>query len=239
MFFGAAVCAVTFISAPCNAGTIIKLSLGGDAAADIEFTGGAGGILSTADDADGSTTGDQNTAIEFLDILDSEPDIITSTASATLDNLTAGVPAIVVGGVFVVQNLTGGTLSLYDESNTLLLSGTLSDSTLSGTLGAPATGSVITTSFGQFTGGTLAGALDPGSLSLTIALTGINGLAGLAVTPPVPAGPPLLHEGTLNAFVADGSVVVAAAAIPEPTTVGLLVAGVGIAVGRRRMLRFA
>jgi hypothetical protein len=95
---------------------------------------------------------------------------------------------------------------------------------------------VITTSFGTFTGGSLASQLDPTSLTLSIALTGVNGGAGLSVTPPPPALPPLLHLGELNAFTADGSVVITAEPIPEPAALSLLLLSgtLATAVLRRR-----
>ncbi|MEX0611598.1 MAG: hypothetical protein WD738_23080 [Pirellulales bacterium] len=208
-----------------EAGTIIKLSLGGDAAADIEYVGGLVDILSTTDDSIPGTTGDQNTAVEYLDFLDGvAADVLTSTASVTLDGLTAAGPAIVFGGTLVLQNFAGGTLELYDPSNTLLLSGALSTSALTGPLGPPATGGLFTTSFSLVTGGTLAPYIDPGSLTLSMSLSDINGGAGLSVTPspPIPPlPPPGIAFGILDPFVADATVSIAGE-IPEPFTSTLL-----------------
>jgi hypothetical protein len=239
---GIALCAFALAAQPCNAGTIIKLSLGGDSAPDIEFTGGAGGVLSTADDsAVPATTGDQNTAVEFLDFL--EPvtaDILTPTASFSLDGLVASGSATVLGGVVVFQSFAGGTLELYDPANVLLLSGTLGLSALSGTLGPPGTGGLFTTSFATVTGGTLAPYIDPNSLSLSIALAGINGGAGLSVVPlPPPPPPPVgFSLGILDAFTADASVEIAGEFVPEPSSSALaLLAGMCGAASARRKRR--
>jgi hypothetical protein len=227
-FFAVAVCALSIASSQLYAGTIIKLTLGDDDAPDIEFSGGVGGILRTTDDSHVSgSTGDQNTAVEFLDVLDSQAaDILTDTASFTLDGLLVDGPANVLGGFFVVQEFTGGTLSLYDAANTLLLSGTLNDSALAGVLGPPAAAGVITTTFGEFTGGTLAGFLDPDSLSLSISLANINDGAGLSVTSDV-----------LNAFEADATAIIGADPVPEPGSVALLLIGGLFVTGSARFRR--
>jgi hypothetical protein len=227
-----ALCTLAIAAAPCSAGTIIKLSLGGDSAADIAFTGGVGGVLSTVDDAAvPATTGDQNTAVEFLGFL--EPvttDILTPTASFSLDGLVAAGPATVLGGAIVVQSFAGGTLELYDPANVLLLSGTLGSSALSGKLGPPGAGGLFSTSFAVVTGGTLAPYIDPTSLSLAVALTDINGGAGLSVSPlppPLPPPPPPGFDfGLLDAFTGDASVEIAGEFVPEPVSIALcLMAG--------------
>ena len=232
-----ALCAVASFSSQSFAGTIIKLGLGGDSAADFEDTGGLLGVLSTADDGNGSI-GDQNTTVDFLGALESEAaDILTAIASFTLDGVTADGSAIVIGGSVVFQSFLGGTLSLYDASNALLLSGTLDESSLAGTLGAPATAGVITTTFGQFTGGPLAQYLDPNSLSLSISLADVNNGAGLSVTPPPPFPAPQFYlNGVLNAFQADATVIIAADPIPEPATIALLLmcATIGHFAARRK-----
>lgn len=240
LIFAVAVCAVAIASSQTYAGTIIKLTLGDDDMTDIEFTGGVGGILSTVDDLDPSI-GDQNTAVEFLDVLDPHAaDIVTAIASVTLDGVVADGNAIVFGGTVVFQNFMGGTLSLYDSADNLLLSGTLDASSLIGTLGPPATGGLITTTFGAFTGGSLAGYLDPNSLALSISLADINGGAGLSVTPGLPFPPPTIFDGgELNAFMADASIIISADPIPEPSSIALLLTSGAIAAigGRRRQQR--
>jgi hypothetical protein len=228
VIFAAALCAVAVFSAPCHAGTIIKLSLGGDAGPDIEFTGGIGGVLSTADDsAVPATTGDQNTAVEFLEFL--EPlttDILTPTASFSLDGLVAVDPATVIAGVVVFQSSTGGTLELYDAANVLLLSGTLGDSSLSGTLGPPGAGGLFTTTFAVVTGGTLSPYIEANSLSLSVSLSDINDGAGLSVAPlppPLPPPPPPgFAFGILRPFTGHATVEIAGEFVPEPGSFSLL-----------------
>lgn len=187
-----------------QAGTIIKLNLGGTGP-DIEL---AGGILSTVNDLDAATTGDQNTAILFDDFLNAIPDINTSTASVTIDNLALSGPAV-VAGPFVAQGFSGGTISIYSPANILLLQGLLGNSTLTGNIGPPPNGSVFTTTFADVTGGTLDPQIANNTLTVQMTLSNINGGAGLS------AGV------NVNPFVADSSVTLDADPVPEPTA-GLL-----------------
>jgi hypothetical protein len=224
-----AVCAaVSSISARSEAGTIVKLSLGGDPANDIEFDGTT---LSTVDDGVAGTTGEQNTAADFQDFLSSTPDILSSTASVTISGVTAVGPAGVFPGppapaVLVIQNFTGGTVSLYDAANTLLLSGSLASSSLTGPLGPPGTGALFTTSFGTVTGGTLAPSIVPGSLTLSMNLTDVNGGAGFSLSLP---GPPALAPFTADASVNLGG------EVPEPAALAILLVGAALlSFGSRR-----
>ena len=226
-------CAMVGLLAPATqAGTILKLGLGNDTPGDIEFTGGAAGMMSTVDDGDAATTGEQNTNIDYTSFLDgSFADVLTSTASFTMDGLTAsGAPTVHLGGPLVVQNFTGGTFSLYDESNTLLLSGTLSNSAITGPIGPPATGGLMTSTFASITGGTLQPLLQPGSLTLAMGMVDINDGAGLSMSGG--AAP------TLNAFTADVVMAVDAEPIPEPAALTLLAiaAGLGLVAKRRHGL---
>jgi hypothetical protein len=227
-FFGTA---LLVLAGNAYAGTIIKLSLGVDTPADVEFSGGSSGVFGTADDGNGATTGDQNTAIEFGDFLDSsQTDVLTATASFTLDSLTASGPASTFGPL-VIQNFTGGTLNLYNASNVLLLSGTLANSALTGPIGAPATGALFTTSFANVTGGLLQPMILPNTLTVSMSLSDINGGAGFSVggaTAPV-----------LNAFRADSTHSIAAQPIPEPVAAMLIVvasSGLAALTVRRRAL---
>jgi hypothetical protein len=210
---------VCFASSFAQAGTIIKLSLGGTGP-DVAF---AAGVLGTANDGDAATTGNQDTAIDFTDFLSARPDITTNTASFTLGNLAATGSATVLGSL-AIQNFAGGQFSLYDASNVLLLSGSLTNSVLTGTIGSPGTGALFTTTLANVTGGTLAPLIAPGSLSLALDLTNVNGGTGLGVE-----GPALLP------FTADSSVNIAAS-VPEPASLTLLALGSAGAAffGRRR-----
>ena len=201
------------LGGPASAGTIIKLSLGSDTPPDIEFDGTT---LSTIDDGDVGTTGDQNTNVDFLDFLTLFPNILTPTASLSLDGLTTAGPATVFAGVLVIQNFTGGTLELYDPANTLLLSGTLDDSTLTGPLGPPATGALFTTSFGLVTGGLLAPFIEKDTLTMSMGFSDVNGGAGFSVAGVAPL---------LSPFTADATLSIAAEPIPEPATSLLVFAG--------------
>jgi len=211
--------AITGITA--HAATIIKLNLGGTGP-DIQL---AGGFLSTVDDGDATTTGDQNTAILFDDFLDGgNPDINTSTASVTISGLALNGPAVVVGP-FVAQAFTGGTISIYSPApaNTLLLQGVLGDSALTGNIGPPPNGSVFTTTFANVTGGTLDPFIADNTLSIQMTLSNINGGAGLS------AGV------FVNPFVADSSVTIDAEPVPEPTAALLaVICGLIPAAARRR-----
>lgn len=241
IFVPVALCAFVIAATPCSAGTIIKLSLGGDPAADIEYTGGVGGVLSTVDDLIPGTTGNQNTAVEFLDFLDPvATDILTSTASFTLDSLTATGPATVFNGFLVLQSFAGGTLELYDPANTLLLSGTLGASSLTGPIGPPATGGLFTTSFAVVSGGTLAPYIDPTSLTLSMSFSAINAGAGFSVTPAPPVPPPVVFASVLNPFTADATINIAGefSGIPEPASIALcLIAGSFGLIATRRSRR--
>ena len=199
-----------------RADTIIKLGLGGDAAADLELSGG---ILSTVDDGDGATTGNQNTNIEFLGFLSFLTDETLSLASYTLDGVAVAGPATVFGGSMAIQNLTGGTLSLYDGNNILLLSASLVSSVITGPVGAPATGAIFSTSFATLIpGGTLDAYLDPNSISFSISMSDVNGGTGLSVS----------GGGTvLDPFTADATQTIAAE-VPEPKAAALL--GLGAAL---------
>jgi len=204
------------------ASTIIKLNLG-ESGPDLAMN--ALGQLSTAPDGNAGTTGDQNTAVEYTTFLDFIPDIPTNTASFSLANVTAVGPAHIFGTV-VLQNFSGGSFSLYDPANTLLLQGPLINSTLSGTLGPPGTGSLFSTTLSTVTGGTLAPFIAPGTVSLSFEMTNVNGGAGFAVAP---GGAGLLP------FFADSSAAIAANPVPEPVTCGMMViAGAALMLRRVR-----
>jgi hypothetical protein len=203
------------------------LGLGSDTPPDIEFDGTT---LSTIDDGDAGTTGDQNTNVDFLDFLTSFSNILTPTASYSLNGLTPAGPASVIAGVLVIQDFTGGTFELWDPANVLLLSGVLDDSTLAGPIGPPATGALFTTSFSMVTGGLLKPLIDMDSLSVSMSFTDIN--SGIGLTVGIGAAP------LLNPFTADATLNKAAdQAIPEPGAMTLAAVATGLTVvfvSRRR-----
>lgn len=210
----------TVATMPCQAGTIVKLGLGGDAAADIEFDGTT---LGTVNQFDGTTTGHQNTNVEFQGFLDGLADIVgPPPASFTLSGLTTSGTASVfpaMNPVLVIQDFTGGTFELYNTANVLLLSGKLNNSAMTGPIGPPATGALFTTSFAEVTGGTLANLLDLDSLTMSMSLTDINSGVGLTLD----AAAPLL-----NPFHSDVTLNIAADPVPEPAG-RLLIAAAAIA----------
>jgi hypothetical protein len=209
-----------------QASTILKLSLGGDAGADIEFDGTT---LSTADDGDAATTGDQNTDAEFLTFLDGVAADILDVASFTLDGLTADGAPVIINGVVVGQGFNDGALSLYDAANSLLLSATLEGSVLTAMIGGTATGSLFTASFATVTGGSLAPLIDPGTLTLSISMVDINGGAGVGVAG-IGAVP------VLEPFSADATLLIDAEEqeVTEPASALLLLGAALASVAARR-----
>jgi hypothetical protein len=205
--------------AQAHAGTIIKLGLGGDPTSDVML---GGGILSTASDGNLGTLGHQDTNVDYSDFLIARPDIIAPPASFTLAGLTLDGPATLIAippnpPFLVIQNFMGGTFDLYDQSNVLLLHGVLAKSAISGSLGPPSTGALFTTSFSDVTAGTLKPLIKPGSLTLSMSLSAVNGTAGFTVS----SG----DNPVLNAFAADATINIAAEPVPEPSA--LLLAFIG------------
>src|SRR5262245_20022151 len=159
-----------------QAGTIIKLSLGSDAAADYQYSGGLNGQMSTINDGNGATFGDQDTAVEFLDFLSSFPNIPAG-ASYTMSGLSANNASANLAFGYAFQDLTGGTFQLWDNLNNPLLNVQLTTSTIVAQPGN-ASGAVLTTTLGTPLGGSLAPYIVPGSVSISIALSDIK--SGLA-----------------------------------------------------------
>lgn len=197
-----------------HAETILKLDLGNDSQADIQYNGS--NLSTTLDSNIPPTTGDQNTTIDFLGFLGSVTPNPMANASFTLSNVAkSGAANLSIPGL-VVQSFAGGDYWLYDDSNLLLLSGTLGDSALSGPIGAPATGALFTTTLGSVSGGSLAGMIAPNSISLSMSMTDINGGAGFSVT-----------NNDLDSFTTDVTLNIAAdqREIPEPASVVLAMVG--------------
>lgn len=214
-------------SSTAKALTIIQVSLGGQGNGfqEIQYVGSA---LSTINDGDGATIGDQDTNVIFDNLLSSVADI-ASGASFTLSGISAnGAPS--VAGPVISQDTVGGTFSLFDNANTLLLSGNLSDGVLVGSDNG-SVASTFSTTFGNFNGGTLL-PLIPNLNTLFLALTLSNvqtaGASGLDVA-----------FGIIQNFSGNGQISIDAelAATPEPFTLGLLFTGtlMGAFISRRKL----
>jgi uncharacterized protein (TIGR03382 family) len=212
-----------------NGATILKLSLG-STGADLAMNGS--GVLGTMSDGVAATTGDQNTAIDFTGFLDgSFADVTTNDASFTLAGLQKTGPLSIIGGTVIAQDFLGGTFSLYSPTNSLLLSGNLQGSTLTGSIGGTATGSLFTTNASNFTGGSLLPNLQANTLNISMTLTNVSNGTGFVVS-----GAPFV----LQPFTADTFVNITAEPIPEPASIAIALlgaAGFGL-LGRRRTNRY-
>jgi hypothetical protein len=205
---------ISIVVSTASAGTIMKLNPD-NATAHIEF---GPDVLSTVDDLNATTTGEHNTAIDFQGILDDIPDITSASASVTVNGITKVGSANMLLNQLILQNFTGGTVSLYNEANTLLLSGSLNASRLAGSLGVTgANDALFTTTFNHITGGTLASGLDPNSITLKMNIGAINGGAGLSTT-----------GSNLNDFTANALLTVTAE-VPEPGACLLFAVGMAVA----------
>ncbi len=221
----ALLCAATSFA---QASTIIKLNLGG-VGPDIGMN--VAGILSTTLDGNPTTNGDQNTAVEYTSFLEFIPDINSNAASFSLHGLQATGTATLFGNL-MIQNYSGGNFELWSPTNTLLLSGTLTNSALTGVIGPPGTGGLFTTTLESYTGGSLTPYLTQGTLSLSMNITNVNGGNGFDVQP-------LTTGGTVQPFLADAAISISAdfSGVPEPATmtlVGLSSAAVALGWRRRR-----
>lgn len=212
--------------ASANAVTIIQVHLGGlgNGFQEIQYVGSG---LSTINDGDAATTGNQDTDVVFDNLLSGITDI-ASGASFTLSGIVASGAPTTTGPV-ISQSTTGGTFSLYDAANTLLLSGTLGDGFMSGSE-TGSVGSLFTTTFGNFNGGTLLPLIPSlNTLYLSLILSNVQtaGAPGMDISASI-----------IQNFSANGQVSIDAelAATPEPFTLGLLLTGtlVGSLVSRRK-----
>jgi len=206
-----------------EAGTILKLNPG-TVASNIEFNSG---VLSTVDDGNAGTAGEQNTAVDFQGFLSGISDIPPLNASVTLNGISRVGSATVFPFGLMMQNFSGGTVSIYDASNTLLLSGSLNASTLAGAVGPPGTDALFTTTFNHVSGGTLASQIGPETVALKMNITDINGGAGFSVT---------TDGSILNPFTAETLLTITGEQpIPEPAAALLLAVGTVMTVlGVRR-----
>ncbi len=215
---------------------IIEMTLGSPTT-DIKYDGST---LFTVDDGNGATTGDQDTGISFTDFLHPiASDIPSAAGSFSLNGLAKFGQAVVVQGTsLVLQKFTGGSFSAYDASNNLLLSGNLSLSSVSDSLGISSGGLFLASSV-TLTGGSLQSYIDASTFQLSMNFGSIlrdTGEVGLAVSPAPPTLPPESNYlADLLAFTADATVDASAKPIPEPATIALgAISGAWLAAMRRR-----
>jgi hypothetical protein len=228
-----------------HAETIVKLNLGGTSDADVQLVDGT---LSTVSDGVATSPGDQQTSVTFHGFVDGQNGLADISppdqASFTLSGVKIdGAPSVVgIGGLdLITQPTMGGAFSLYDESGSILLEGSLIDGSLSGIMGAAGTGGFLTANLGTFTGPANAGLdplfdlLDPNSASLSINLSDVISTSAAGAAPGLLMGP----GNVLANFTADGGANIGAGALgqelPEPSgmTLGLL-AALGLLTLRRR-----
>ena len=223
----AAVClmAGVLLTSSVSAETVIKFDLAGSAGPDVQYSSSS---LSTI--ADGLGVGDKSTDVEYFGFLKDLP-AITSGASLTLSGVSADGAATVIGGVVVQQATTGGTFSLYDDMDALLLSGNLGSGLITGFTGPSAspTGSFLSVGPVNFTGGSLFPLLHPstGAVSLSFSQVKTGTTNGMQVS-----------GSTLLDFTAVANGAIDASAVPEPSVLGMAALG-AVAMIRRRRRRTA
>jgi hypothetical protein len=216
-----------------RAAPIMKLNLGGDGADDVAFEYGQ---FSTIDDGIDSTTGQQNTAIEFMDFLDPFADITGSQASFSLSGLTPTGDSTTFSGWLVEQDFVAGSMSIFAPDNTLLLSADVSISAVTGPLGAPGLQGLFL-GLADVTGGMMAPYLDADSLSIRMKLPSINSGGGFSVSPPPGLPAPDQHLAPLNSFSAGATVEIRGEPIPEPSALAVWAVGAAFVACRRRKTR--
>jgi len=199
---------------------IIKIPLSETTSYDVEFDGLT---FSTVDDGNAATLGEQDSRVDFVGFLSYLSDIVTAPlGSFTISGVQAnGTPT---NGLVTVQETIGGTFSLYDEVNTLLLSGSLAQGAITGS--ASTTGSFFNTTIATYTGGSLLAYVAPTPAGISFALAGIlseGDIVGLVI-----------NEDALSPFVADASGVLTGTEVPEPLTAALLLSGVVGAFGVKK-----
>jgi hypothetical protein len=178
------------------AGTIIKLSLSNNDP-DVQYVTP---IMSTVNDLNVATTGDQDTDIQFSDFLSGMGQIFNG--SYTLSGTTAVGPAVTAGVVY--QNFVGGNFKIWDNANVLLLNVNMNNSVLAG--GGSNTGSLFNIDNGNVIGGSLAPLIVANSVNMSLSLTNIS------------TGQLLAPGGVLVPFTADASKSIAGLPTPEPAS---------------------
>lgn len=227
-------CAAVFslLAQSASADTIIDLTFAGNL--DFELKGTE---LSTIDDGNGTSPGDQDTIINFPNnsFVSGQPGVVEGAGSFTMAGVKLeGSPVIVPGNLLAYQT-TGGTFELFDDANSSILTGTLNDGSFYASYGAgtAATGGWLSINFGSFTGpdgSPLFDLLDPNSAAMSISFTEIFTGAQPGVT---------VNGNDILDFTADATANISAeslaSTLPEPGSLGLaMVAMLGVLGLRRR-----
>lgn len=197
--------ASTILFAPsAHAATLFKFDLSGAGGGDLSLDSGT---LTTIDDGNALTLGDQDTTVLFegpLSFLNDSGGSFTLEGIAVTDPSDPSAP----GGSLATS---GGTFSFWDANNTLLLTGQLDSGLLSYSL-ISGTGSFFNTQNALFTGGTLLQYVLETPAGFSLALANIN-----------------LTQGTGFSFKGDADGLVTGSGVPtevpEPSTVTLLLSG--------------
>jgi hypothetical protein len=138
----------------------------------------------------------------------------------------------------LIQDFAMGNLAIYGADNSLLLEATLPLSAVSAPLSIPNAPGLFS-AYGQVTGGSLAGDIDPSSLRVKMKLPTISSALSVSPMPGAPAPP--MHLAELGPFEATGftiEILARPSVVPEPTAVALVVIGWALFTAARRGRRF-
>jgi hypothetical protein len=206
--------------------TVLSFTLqGGLASNDFEFSGGE---FSSIIDPGVTQPNGQLTDLQFETFFDGIPDIGSGAVISMSGLLKTGTT--VTFGNIVTQQFSGGSFSIFDDMDNLLLGGTIASSSLVGsTAGGNAT--ISNSDPVTFTSGSLLSLVDPNSGAFSLAMDDVRtgGALGLRGS----------STGTMDGQLQDFSARLtgqfeAAVAVPEPSSVVLLVLFGLVAVGKSR-----
>jgi hypothetical protein len=219
---------ITGAAASADPITVVSLS---NSAPNMEFKhNGSSYEFLTIDDGQAGTTGDQNASVDFQDFLDPLLTDIPSAASFSMSGLVTSSATQIFGPTGpLLQLFSGGTFSLFGPANSLLLSGTLGTSGISGNLLPTGNGSLFLSNVASITGGAMQPYLVSGTLTISMNATSIDGSNGFSLAPITN----LLNPFTMNATVKFSA---GWTGIPEPSSAVLALVGSAFAamVVRRR-----
>lgn len=227
-FLSLFILSLSLISSVANADTIIKFDLGANN--DVEFVGG---IFRTVNDGIASTPGNQNSDIDFTGFLDASFADILSGASVTISNIVASAEVNVLGTI-ISQATNGGSINLWSNTGSLLLSAALGEGNIAGSIDG-VTGSFFNSSVMTYTGGSLLSHVSSSPAGLSLGLSGIQSgiFPGMTVSYNTTT-----DAFELDSFRADASGLLTGNPIPEPASMLLLSSALlgGIITKRKRSL---